>query len=65
MHNDNNKKRQGPPGKGMNPSEKPKDIKKAAEKLTNSLSSFKVLIIIALVLAAVSSILSLISPSNT
>lgn len=64
MHNDNNKKRQGPPGKGMNPSEKPKDIKKAAEKLTNSLSSFKVLIIIALVLAAVSSILSLISPNK-
>ena len=50
--------------KGMNPSEKPKDIKKAAEKLTNSLSSFKVLIIIALVLAAVSSILSLISPNK-
>lgn len=64
MHNDNNKKRQGPPGKGMNPSEKPKDIKKAAEKLKNSLSSFKVLIIIALVLAAVSSILSLISPNK-
>ena len=64
MHNDNNKKRQGPPGKGMNPSEKPKDIKKAAEKLTNSLSSFKVLIIIALVLAVVSSILSLISPNK-
>lgn len=64
MHNDNNKKRQGPPGKGMNPSEKPKDIKKAAEKLTNSLSSFKVLIIIALVLASVSSILSLISPNK-
>lgn len=64
MHNDNNKKRQGPPGKGSNPSEKPKDIKKAAEKLTNSLSSFKVLIIIALVLAAVSSILSLISPNK-
>ena len=64
MHNeDSSRKRHGPPGKGMNAAEKPKDFKNAIVRLTKSLSNFKALIILALVLAALSSILSLVSPN--
>lgn len=45
-------------------SEKPKDFMGSIKKLMKSLSSFKVLIFIALVLAALSSILSLIAPNK-
>ena len=63
MHNENSKKRQGPPpGKGMNPGEKPKDFKVAITQLAASLSNFKISIIIALVLAGLSAILTLTSP---
>ena len=48
----------------MRVSEKPKDFMGSIKKLMKSLSSFKVLIFIALVLAALSSILSLIAPNN-
>lgn len=48
----------------MRVSEKPKDFMGSIKKLMNSLSSFKVLIFIALVLAALSSILSLIAPNK-
>ena len=44
--------------------EKPKDFMGSIKKLMKSLSSFKVLIFIALVLAALSSILSLIAPNK-
>lgn len=64
MHNgNNNKRRQGPPGKGMNVGEKPKNFQNAIKRLTGSLNNFKVLIISALVLAALSSVLSLVSPN--
>lgn len=48
----------------MRVSEKPKDFMGSITKLMKSLSSFKVLIFIALVLAALSSILSLIAPNK-
>lgn len=48
----------------MRVSEKPKDFMGSIKKLVKSLSSFKVLIFIALVLAALSSILSLIAPNK-
>lgn len=48
----------------MRVSEKPKDFMGSIKKLMKSLSSFKVLIFIALVLAALSSILSLIAPNK-
>ena len=48
----------------MRVSEKPKDFMGSIKKLMKSLSSFKLLIFIALVLAALSSILSLIAPNK-
>ena len=48
----------------MRVSEKPKDFMGSIKKLMKSLSSFKVLIFIALVLASLSSILSLIAPNK-
>ena len=48
----------------MRVNEKPKDFMGSIKKLMKSLSSFKVLIFIALVLAALSSILSLIAPNK-
>ena len=48
----------------MRVSEKPKDFMGSIKKLMKSLSSFKVLIFIALVLAALYSILSLIAPNK-
>lgn len=48
----------------MRVSEKPNDFMGSIKKLMKSLSSFKVLIFIALVLAALSSILSLIAPNK-
>lgn len=48
----------------MRVSEKPKDFIGSIKKLMKSLSSFRVLIFIALVLAALSSILSLIAPNK-
>lgn len=48
----------------MRVSEKPKDFMGSIKKLMKSLSSFKVLVFIALVLAALSSILSLIAPNK-
>ena len=64
MSNESNKKRQGPPpGKGMNPGEKPKDFAKAITRLISSLGKFKVLIVIALILAGLSAVLSLIAPN--
>ena len=48
----------------MRVNEKPKDFMGSIKKLMKSLSGFKVLIFIALVLAALSSILSLIAPNK-
>lgn len=63
MHNGNNRRQGPPPGKGMNTGEKPKDFKNSIVRLAKSLDKFKVLIILALVLAALSSVLSLVSPN--
>ena len=59
-----NKRRQGPPpGKGMNPGEKPKNLSLAITRLTSSLGKFKVSILISLTLAGLSAILALSSPN--
>lgn len=59
-----NKRRGGPPpGRGMNPGEKPKNFSGAIIRLTNSLGKFKLSIIISLVLAGLSAVLSLASPN--
>ena len=59
-----NKRRQGPPpGRGMNPGEKPKNFASAIIRLTSSLGKFKVLIVISLVLAGLSAVLSLAAPN--
>ncbi len=62
-----NEKRENSHSRGHGPmrvSEKPKDFMGSIKKLMKSLSSFKVLIFIALVLAALSSILSLVAPNK-
>ena len=53
----------GPKG-GKGTPEKPKNFKSAIQRLTKSLNEFKFLIILALILAAISSVLSLISPNK-
>lgn len=53
-----------PSGPGPRVAEKPKDFKNAVKRLFNSLGNYKILIFISLVLAAISSILSLISPNK-
>ena len=53
-----NKRRQGPPpGRGMNPGEKPKNFANAIIRLTSSLGRFKISIVIALLLAGLSAVL--------
>ena len=58
-------KRRGgpPPGKGMNPGEKPKNLSLALTRLTSSLDKFKVSILISLILAGLSAVLALSSPN--
>lgn len=65
MHNKENKiaPPRGPKGRRGIP-EKPNNFKDAILKLLKSLNSFKILIIVALVLAATSSILSLVAPNK-
>lgn len=65
MHNKENKiaPPRGPKG-GRGIPEKPNNFKDAILKLLKSLNNFKILIIVALVLAAVSSILSLVAPNK-
>ena len=59
-----NKRRQGPPpGRGMNPGEKPKDFASAIIRLTSSLGKFKISIVVALILAGLSAVLSLAAPN--
>lgn len=58
------KRRQGPPpGRGMNPGEKPQNFSGAILRLTSSLGKFKISIVIALVLAGLSAVLSLAAPN--
>lgn len=59
-----NKRRQGPPpGRGMNPGEKPKNLASAITRLTNSFGKYKISIVIALLLAGLSAVLALASPN--
>ena len=66
MSNEQNKTRppRRGPGSKMNPVEKAKDFKSAIKRLFNELKSFKMFIIVALVLAALSSILSIFAPNR-
>ena len=52
----------GPGGRG--PCEKPKDFKKALTKLNKYLKPYRNLIVIAVILSALSSVLSIIGPNK-
>ena len=54
----------GPGPKNMNPLEKAKDFKGSIIRLVNELKSFKVLIVVSLILAALGSILSILAPDK-
>ena len=66
MPSENNqpKRRQHGPGMGPAPAEKAKNFKSAISRLFKELKSFHILILIALILAALSSVLSIISPNK-
>ena len=66
MPSENNqpKRRQHGPGMGPAPAEKAKNFKSAISRLFKELKSFHILILVALVLAALSSVLSIISPNK-
>ncbi len=65
MHNEQNRpKRQGPGGHGPMVAEKAKDFKSAITRLFTELKSFHVLIMIALVLAALGSVLAIFAPNK-
>ena len=62
---DNKEKRNNPPKRGpMGVPEKPKNFSAAIAKLIGSLKSFKVLILLSIVLAGLSAILALASPNR-
>ena len=63
MSNENKRRHGPPPGKGMNPGEKPKNLKAAISRLTNELGKFKTSILISLLLAGLSAVLALASPN--
>jgi len=52
------------PGSRMNPVEKAKDFKSAIKRLFNELKKFRIFILVALVLSALSSILSIFAPNR-
>ena len=64
MSNDEYKSKPRNHGPGPRIAEKPKDLKNAIKKLILYLDKFKPLIVIALILAVVSSILSIIGPNK-
>ena len=66
MPSENNqpKRRQHGPGMGPAPAEKAKNFKNAISRLFKELKSFHILILVALILAALSSVLSIISPNK-
>ncbi len=66
MANAKNTPRRGPIGHGMGaaPTEKAKDFKVAMKRLFNELNNFRILIIIALLLAALGAILSISAPNR-
>ena len=53
----------GGPGGGA-PAEKPKDFKFATKRLIKELSKYKVLIVISLILAVVSAVISIVAPNK-
>ena len=66
MSNDTKTKmppRMGRMGRGKI-AEKPKNFKKAIKRLFKELSNFKILIVIALILASLGSVLSIIAPDT-
>ena len=60
----NNKPLRRGPGAGQMPAEKANDFKSAIKRLLGELKSFHILIIISLILAAISSILSIVAPDK-
>lgn len=64
MHNEKARPRRMGPGPGPSASEKPKDLKKAVKSMIKYLDKYLPFIIVAFVLAALSSILSIIGPNH-
>ena len=56
--------RGGPMGRGGDPTDKAKDFKGAMKRLFSELKPFKILIFIAIVLAILGSIMSIIAPNK-
>ena len=56
-------KRNGPKGPGIQGYEKAKDFKSALKRILKELKDFKILIIVALILAVLSSALSIFTPN--
>jgi ATP-binding cassette subfamily B protein len=54
----------GPMGHGRGPAEKPNDFKAAMKRLFSELKSFKILIVIALILALAGAVLSIMAPDK-
>lgn len=64
MHNEKARPRRMGPGPGPSASEKPKDLKKAVKSMIKYLDKYLPFIIVAFVLAALSSVLSIIGPNH-
>lgn len=67
MNNENTPKknmRPGPRGRGNNTGEKPKNFKIAITRIIKELKSFKVLVVISLILAGLSSVISIMAPDR-
>ena len=63
MNNRRNERPRGPAGRGA-PGEKPKNLKEAIIKLAHYLKPYRFIIFLALILAALSSVLSIIGPDK-
>lgn len=55
-------RRRGPMGRGMQPGEKPKDLKKSVKKLTQYIAKYKIAIFVVMLFAAFSTIFNVAGP---
>lgn len=55
-------RRRGPMGRGMQPGEKPKDLKKSVKKLTQYIAKYKIGIVVVMLFAAFSTIFNVAGP---
>ena len=55
-------RRRGPMGRGMQPGEKPKDLKKSVKKLMQYIAKYKIAIFVVMLFAAFSTIFNVAGP---